>query len=305
MKKRRINVLARELEMKSHLILDLLPELGVSEKLTHSSSIDEDVADKLRIRFGRKPGGDGQDYAAQEEANGHDAAVAVEEAPEPVVETRPAPPVEEVAEPPAKIETAPEPPVAEPPNRLAPPLRPPVAAHAPALPMRPVGVPARPLPLAPKPGQVLSGPSGQAPTGSAPRQPFPCGLPEGGHAPIIPRPPLVQRNPPSQPEQPRAASPYSSPGVPTVPRPPAAAPRFPSPGTGGLRPPTTTRPGLVGQPTQRPVVPPPPHLVARLSQPKAASPGQPPPPPPGLPPRSSPVPAPPVSKRPIPPRHPL
>ena len=44
MKKIRINVLARELEVKSHEILDLLPELGVSEKKTHSSSVDEDVA---------------------------------------------------------------------------------------------------------------------------------------------------------------------------------------------------------------------------------------------------------------------
>src|SRR5260370_34588725 len=100
MKKIRINVLARELEMKSHLILDLLPELGVSEKLTHSSSIDEDVADKLRIRFGLKPGGDGRDDSAHEEANGHDAAVAVEEEPRTVVETRSSPPVEDVGEPP-------------------------------------------------------------------------------------------------------------------------------------------------------------------------------------------------------------
>ena len=59
MKKIRINVLARELEVKSHLILELLPELGVSEKLTHSSSIDEDVADKLRVRFGLEPIGAG------------------------------------------------------------------------------------------------------------------------------------------------------------------------------------------------------------------------------------------------------
>ena len=64
MKKIRINVLARELEVKSHLILDLLPDLGVSEKLTHSSSIDEDVADKLRIRFGIEPVGNGERSSA-------------------------------------------------------------------------------------------------------------------------------------------------------------------------------------------------------------------------------------------------
>ena len=44
MKKIRINVLARELEVKSHLVLELLTEFGVTEKLTHSSSIDDDVA---------------------------------------------------------------------------------------------------------------------------------------------------------------------------------------------------------------------------------------------------------------------
>src|SRR5580700_9774587 len=52
MKKIRINELARDLEIKANLILDLLPELGVTEKKTHSSSIDEDVAEKLRLRFG-------------------------------------------------------------------------------------------------------------------------------------------------------------------------------------------------------------------------------------------------------------
>src|SRR3979409_718009 len=65
MKKIRINVLARELEMKSHLILDLLPELGVSEKLTHSSSIDEDVADKLRVHYGLAPLGNGDGHVSE------------------------------------------------------------------------------------------------------------------------------------------------------------------------------------------------------------------------------------------------
>jgi hypothetical protein len=49
--KTRINVLARELGVKAHEIVDALPELGVTEKKTHSSSIDDDVAEKLRQRF--------------------------------------------------------------------------------------------------------------------------------------------------------------------------------------------------------------------------------------------------------------
>src|SRR5690242_10088436 len=54
MKKIRINELARELEVKAHEILERLPELGVTEKKTHSSSIDEDVAMKLRRLYGQE-----------------------------------------------------------------------------------------------------------------------------------------------------------------------------------------------------------------------------------------------------------
>ncbi len=51
MKKIRINELARELEVKPGVIIDMLPELGVQEKKTHSSSVDEDVALELRRRL--------------------------------------------------------------------------------------------------------------------------------------------------------------------------------------------------------------------------------------------------------------
>src|SRR5207248_11632248 len=44
----RINELARQLEVKSREVIDKLHELGIAEKVTHSSSIDEDVADQLR-----------------------------------------------------------------------------------------------------------------------------------------------------------------------------------------------------------------------------------------------------------------
>src|SRR3954454_5618454 len=51
MKKIRINELARELEVKPGIILDLLPELGVQEKKTDSSSIEEVTAIALRERL--------------------------------------------------------------------------------------------------------------------------------------------------------------------------------------------------------------------------------------------------------------
>src|ERR1700683_2416461 len=47
----RINELARELEVKAKVIIDYLPEAGVTEKKTHSSSIDEDAAVRVRKHF--------------------------------------------------------------------------------------------------------------------------------------------------------------------------------------------------------------------------------------------------------------
>jgi len=48
MSKVRINDLARELEVKSKAILDALPHVGVTEKKTHSSSLEEHEAEKVR-----------------------------------------------------------------------------------------------------------------------------------------------------------------------------------------------------------------------------------------------------------------
>src|SRR5580698_10614589 len=56
----RINELARELEVKAKLVIDYLPEAGVTEKKTHSSSIDLAAAEKVRKHF--------QDLAANEAA---------------------------------------------------------------------------------------------------------------------------------------------------------------------------------------------------------------------------------------------
>ena len=69
-KKVRINELARELEVKPNKILELLPELGVQEKKTHSSSIDEDVAVIVKQRLA---GSSDADYVHDEDENGgHD-----------------------------------------------------------------------------------------------------------------------------------------------------------------------------------------------------------------------------------------
>src|SRR5947209_17838823 len=51
MSKVRINDLARELEVKSKAILDTLALVGVTEKKTHSSSLEEHEAEKVRAHI--------------------------------------------------------------------------------------------------------------------------------------------------------------------------------------------------------------------------------------------------------------
>ena len=70
MKKIRINELARELEVKPGVIIDMLPELGVHEKKTHSSSIDEEVAIELKRRLNGPDSGPLR-TGSSESANGY------------------------------------------------------------------------------------------------------------------------------------------------------------------------------------------------------------------------------------------
>src|SRR5277367_4454287 len=53
MSKVRINDLARELEVKSREILDTLAAVGVTEKKTHSSSLESDEAERVRAYLQR------------------------------------------------------------------------------------------------------------------------------------------------------------------------------------------------------------------------------------------------------------
>ena len=53
MSKVRINDLAREMEVKSRQVLDILAELGLATGKTHSSSLESDEADKVRAHFER------------------------------------------------------------------------------------------------------------------------------------------------------------------------------------------------------------------------------------------------------------
>src|ERR1700682_2502552 len=59
----RINDLARELEVKSKAILDVLVEAGVTAKKTHSSSLEDDEAEKVRKHFASKSGASARERA--------------------------------------------------------------------------------------------------------------------------------------------------------------------------------------------------------------------------------------------------
>jgi translation initiation factor IF-2 len=310
----RINELARELEVKPNIILDMLPELGVEEKKTHSSSIDEDVAIAIKHRLGHSD----VDSEHRRAGEGSQTAVALEE-----------PPDEHEAEPPPEKERRERFPDREPAataqdngasagqaepvdnapaastteelhgggKRSSMPLRPPLALGGarPAQPSHPApekpSAPSRPQTASPgspapsAPPKVISGRDvplyrpGQVISG--PRQPLPPGTPS---TPEAPRPDA--RTSPLVPGAPRPAP---TPGAPTprppqlrqqppqqltVPRPPVQPSQGPGPGP--------NRPALVGQPQARPVVPPRPDLLRRIQETRPA-PGAPAAPRPGMP----------------------
>ncbi len=66
MSKVRINDLAREIEVKSRQVLDLLTKLGLGDpKMTHSSSIEDHEAEKVRAHFGGARGSAGSSRTPQ------------------------------------------------------------------------------------------------------------------------------------------------------------------------------------------------------------------------------------------------
>src|SRR5580704_5875261 len=87
----RINELARELEIKAKVLIEYLPEVGVTEKKTHSSSIDNSHAELVRKHF--------LGLAAQE------AAAEAEKVKAAAAKSKPRPAV--AATPPAAARTAP------------------------------------------------------------------------------------------------------------------------------------------------------------------------------------------------------
>ena len=222
MSKIRINDLARELEVKSKTILDTLPIVGVTEKKTHSSSLEEHEAEKVRAHL-RSASGESS-AAARTSKPARSAADEIKTKIDLSHISRPGDVLDAVrkqAAPPPTPPAPPQPPVVRPPVETKP-------AVAPV--PRPPLVPAPPAPVAPR---VI------VPAVSKPAHP----APPVAHAPVAPaspvRPPAPITSAPPVPAsqvatQPSASTPaVTRPAAPIVPpRPQTPPPRMIVPQTG-------------------------------------------------------------------------
>src|SRR6202050_1269338 len=197
----RINELARELEIKAKVLIEYLPEIGVTEKKTHSSSIDNSHAELVRKHF--------LGLAAQEaaaEAEKTKAATAKSKPSRPAVAAQPA-----AARPtPAAPAAAPAAPVASRPAAVAPagtPARP-ATASAPASGPTSAHQAPKATPAAAKPGVAPTG----APPAARPMRP---GVPPtvGSSSPSAARPAASGGTTPGQPGAPPAHRPAAAPGA--------------------------------------------------------------------------------------------
>lgn len=246
----RINDLARELEVKSKAVLDALQEIGITEKKTHSSSVEEDEADRVRKFFAAKSG------ASREKSTAGDIRPKLDlskvSKPGDVLkllkqqreqQAHPAPP--------ARPAAPPAPPAAKAP-----------AAPAPQKPQPAVAQPAvteKPAAPAPEQRPVVVPKPRQAPPIVAPPP-----TPPAAEKPAPPAPPAVVVTPPKAPVAPSPTATTPAPQQPaasTQPAAPAAPPAKPAPQQPivpqrrMITPQTGPRPVYSAPP--RPVTPPP------------------------------------------------
>src|SRR6202453_2637262 len=233
----RINELARELEIKAKVLIEYLPKAGVTEKKTHSSSIDLVHAERVRKHF--------RDLAAAEEAAEAEKSAKTTAAKKPAPKPAAAPTAAPVTAA-APIAAKPAAPVSA--TAPASAARPGVAPTAgatppaarPAVPTRPAApgaTAATHVPVAASPSGTAPRPAPPVPTGSSattqtsrPTGPLSTSMPRPGQplrpsAPGAPRPagsaPSTQRYPPATP---RPSGPGQRPGAPQGMR-PAGAPQ--------------------------------------------------------------------------------
>jgi translation initiation factor IF-2 len=289
----RINDLARELEVKSKEILDSLPKVGVTEKKTHSSSIEADEAERVKKFFaGQRHGGKPAAKAVEEhkpkidlskiskpgdvlkaitelkEHAAHPAAPARAKAVEPPKPAAPAKPV--VEKPAAPAAHKPAAPVAEPPAPEKP-------AHTPRM-ITPQSV-ARPAAVVIPPSKVEK-PAAPPPEGAKPAAPVEKPVAAEPAAPAV-APPVPEAPKPSAPPE-HPAAPAAEKRVATPPAPPAGQ-QPQRPAAAGAHPAKPHAPGHGGPPRRlivpqtgpRPVYTAPPQAAKPPIAPRAPVRGQP------------------------------
>jgi translation initiation factor IF-2 len=240
----RINDLARELEVKSKAILDALPLVGVTEKKTHSSSIEDHEAEKVRAHI--RGSAEAQSSSArnarplrgEEEiktkidlshiSRPGDVLKAITQKKEAAA----APPAPRPSTPP--VAAKPAAPAAPAPAATKP------VSPAPAVPSGPVAVPSAPAPAA-RSAVVAPPVEKPAPAASTPPQAVPA-----PPRPTPPPPPLATVVAP-----PTAVA--ASPTAPAAPQPPQAAPRPPAPPVAAAPPQAPGPRMIVPQTGPRPV----------------------------------------------------
>jgi len=279
MSKIRINDLARELEVKSKAILDSLPHVGVTEKKTHSSSLEDHEADKVRTYLrgtGESPTSSKSSRSVQPAPDGiktkidlshiskpGDVLKAIigkqQTAAAPAPPSRPAPPPTETK--PAQTVTRPAAPAPPPNTSVAPPLPRTIVPPAPkpvAPPPMPASTiappPAPPVAQAPAAPTQASAPLASAPQVTAPKPPVAASATPPVRQPQPPGPRMIVPQTGPRPVY-KAPTPMPPrPGQPIAPRPgqPIAsrpAPGRPVPGQPIFQRP---RPGAGGPPGSRP-----------------------------------------------------
>src|ERR1700760_2803314 len=171
MSKVRINDLARELEVKSRAILDALTHVGVTEKKTHSSSLEEDEAERVRQHFQRSgKNGAGAARVVESEpkqkidwsrvSKPGDVLKAIQQRKDEAAAAAQRPP----QRPPVTVPSAHTPAAQNPPAAPPAPVAPPRPAAPPAPPVAAAAAPSAPpsAPPAPSQGAVRLGAPGQA-----------------------------------------------------------------------------------------------------------------------------------------------
>src|SRR5437660_2379371 len=270
MTKIRINDLARELEVKSKAILDVLLEVGVTEKKTHSSSIEEHEAEKVRAHF--RAGAEAQTSSSKPSRTARADADEIKTKIDLSHISKPGDVLKAITQQHAAVTAPPtRPPVPHLPTETKPVMP---SAAAPAAKTAPIAPPKAAVVTPPPP--AITPPAAKAPasTVEAPSIPIKPATPPPAAVPTIVRPATQFPAAPAATAQPTTPTPSSPiappPPVPPQPAPPiAAAPAKPA----VTRLPQEPKPRMIiPQTGPRPVYKAPARPPAQQASPQAAAP---------------------------------